>query len=141
LLVPRFPSDAWVQAFVQEINASGEYLEAAEDWEGDIAFVILPEPDKGQATESWVWLDLWRGRCRAGGMVTPERGREARYVITAPYTRWKDVLMGELDPIKGMMQGKLRVQGDLPTIIRYVRAANELVRLTGEVDTVFPDEV
>ena len=39
-----------------------------------------------------------------------------------------------------MMQGKLRVQGDLPTIVRYVNAANVLVKLTGEVDTVFPDE-
>ena len=29
------------------------------------------------------------------------------------------------------MQGKLKVQGDLPTIVRYVRAANELVHLTG----------
>jgi putative sterol carrier protein len=61
-------------------------------------------------------------------------------VLSAPYTRWKDILLGELDPIKGMMQGKLKVRGDLPTIVRYVRAANELVRLTGEVDTVFPDE-
>ena len=56
------------------------------------------------------------------------------YVIAAPYTRWKDVVQGDLDPVRGMMQGKLKVRGDLPTIIRYVRAANELVRLTGEVD-------
>jgi hypothetical protein len=39
-----------------------------------------------------------------------------------------------------MMQGKLRVHGDLPTIVRYVQAANELVRLTGRIDTQFPDE-
>jgi hypothetical protein len=38
-----------------------------------------------------------------------------------------------------MLQGKLRVRGDLPTIVRYVRAANELVRLTSLVDTVFAD--
>ena len=61
-------------------------------------------------------------------------------MIAAPYTRWKDVVQGDLDPVRGMMQGKLKVRGDLPTIIRYVRAANELVRLTGEVDTTFPDE-
>jgi hypothetical protein len=39
-----------------------------------------------------------------------------------------------------MMQGKLRVHGDLPTIIRYVRAANELVHLTTTVPTEFIDE-
>ena len=39
-----------------------------------------------------------------------------------------------------MMQGKLRVRGDLATIVRQVRAANELVNLIGEVPTEFPDE-
>ena len=39
------------------------------------------------------------------------------------------------------MQGKLRVQGDLPTIVRYVRAANQLVHLTTTVPTEFVDEV
>jgi putative sterol carrier protein len=47
---------------------------------------------------------------------------------------------GDLDPIKGMMQGKLRVRGDLPKIVRYVKAADELVRLTGLVETKFRDE-
>jgi putative sterol carrier protein len=139
--VPNFPTDGWFRAFVAEVNASQEYRLAAADWEGDIAFLILAEPDKHVPEDVWGWLDLWHGECRGGGIVTPERGAEARYLITAPYSRWKDVLLGELDPIKGMMQGKLKVRGDLPTIIRYVRAANELVRLTGEVDTVFPDEV
>jgi len=36
--------------------------------------------------------------------------------------------------------GALRARGDLPTIVRYVQAANELVRLTGRIDTQFPDE-
>jgi putative sterol carrier protein len=50
------------------------------------------------------------------------------------------VIAGELDPIKGMMQGKLKLEGDLPTIIRYVRAANELVLLTQTVPTEYLDE-
>jgi putative sterol carrier protein len=39
-----------------------------------------------------------------------------------------------------MMQGKLKLEGDLPTIIRYVRAANELVLLTQTVPTEYLDE-
>ena len=46
----------------------------------------------------------------------------------------------ELDPVKGMMQGKLKLKGDLPTIIRYVKAANELVNLAQTVPTEFVDE-
>jgi putative sterol carrier protein len=138
--VPEFPTQAWFDEYVVLVNASTEYRVAAADWEGDIAFQILAEPDRRFPDDVWGYLDLWHGACRSGGVVSPAQGADAAYTITAPYSRWKDVLLGELDPIKGMMQGKLRVRGDLPTIVRQVRAANELVRLTGEVETVFPDE-
>ncbi len=52
----------------------------------------------------------------------------------------KEVIKRELDPVKGMMQGKLKLKGDLPTIVRYVKAANELVNLAGSVPTEFVDE-
>jgi putative sterol carrier protein len=123
-----------------QINDSAEYRLAAADWEGDIAFLVLAEPDIGVPNDVWGYLDLWHGSCRGGGVVDPDRGERAAYVLSAPYTRWKAIVRGDLDPIKGMMQGKLKVRGDLPTIVRYVRAANELVRLTGEVATTFPDE-
>ena len=39
----------------------------------------------------------------------------------------------ELDPIKGMMQGKLKLKGDLPTIVRAVKASQELVNSSATV--------
>jgi putative sterol carrier protein len=139
--MPEFPTDPWFQEFVVRINASEAYRQAAADWEGDIAFLVEAEPDKRVPQDVWGYLDLWHGACRSGGVVTQEEGERAAYVIRAPYSRWKEVLLGDLDPTRAMMQGKLRVRGDLPTILRYVNAANELVVLTGEVDTIFPDEV
>lgn len=136
-----FPSEDWVALYVERINSSEEYREAAADWEGDVSFVFEAEPDRNVPADIWGWLDLWHGECRAGRIVTPEEGQKARFIIRAPYSRWKEVLAGELDPVKGMMQGKLKLQGDLPTIIRYVRAANELVHLTMTVPTEFMDEL
>jgi putative sterol carrier protein len=139
--VAEFPTDAWFQALIERINASADYREAAADWEGDIAFLVEAEPDHSMPRDVWGWLDLWHGSCRGGGVVDQERGRASAYVVGAPYSRWKDVVRGELDPIRAMMQGKLRVEGDLPTIVRYVKAADELVRLCETVPTIFPDEV
>ena len=139
--MPRFPTEPWFHDLIEQINASTEYQEAAATWEGDIAFLIEAEPDKGMPEDVWGVLDLWHGACRGGGVVDADTGRKASYVIRAPYSRWKEVLLGDLDPTRAMMQGKLKVQGDLATIVRYVRAANELVHLTGEVDTQYPDEV
>jgi putative sterol carrier protein len=138
--VARFPSEEWLKEYVERINDSPAYREAAATWEGDVAYVIEAEPDKGVPDDVWAWLDLWHGECREGKLTTAEEGAKARYIIRAPYSRWKDVINKELDPIKGMMQGKLKLQGDLPTIVRYVKAANELVNLAQTVPTEFPDE-
>jgi putative sterol carrier protein len=136
----EFPSEAWLAAYVERINASDSYREAAADWEGDVALVIEAEPDKGVPEDVWAWVDLWHGECREGRIVSAEEGDRARFVVRAPYSRWKEVIRKELDPVKGMMQGKLRLKGDLPTIVRHVKAASELVTLAGTVPTEFPDE-
>ena len=135
-----FASDLWFQDLIVRINASAEYREAAASWEGDIAFLVEAEPDRGMPADVWGLLDLWHGECRGGGVVSPDRGEACAYVIRAPYSRWREVVMGDLDPVRAMMQGKLKVRGDLPTIVRYVRAANELVDLTGQIETQVPDE-
>jgi putative sterol carrier protein len=135
-----FPSQPWLDAFASAINESATYRDAAATWEGAIAFVFGAEPDRGVPEDVWALLDLWHGECRDARIVRPDEGAMAPYVIRAPYTRWRSILEGELDPIKAMMQGKLRVRGNLATIVRYVRAANELVRLTGTVPTEFVGE-
>ena len=135
-----FPREEWFGALAGHITESEAYREAASDWEGDIAFVIEADPERGVPNDVWGYLDLWHGGCRSGEVVTPERGAEADFVISATFRRWKDVVRGELDPVRAMMQGKLRVRGDLPKILRYVQAANELVAICGTVPTRFPDE-
>jgi putative sterol carrier protein len=138
--MPEFPSDAWFRAFVGVINGSKEYAEHAATWEGDVAFLIQAEPDNGVPADVYGLLDLWHGGCRGGGVVDEARADRAEFLIRAPYSRWKDVVLGDLEPVKAMMQGKLRVRGNLPKILRYVKGTQELARLTRAVDTTFPDE-
>lgn len=136
-----FPSEAWMKEYVERINSSKEYAEAAATWEGDLAEVFEAEPDKGVPNDIWVWADLWHGTCRDHKYDIPaEEGEKAAFVIRAPYSRWKEVIKKELDPVKGMMQGKLKLKGDLPTIVKHVKAANELVNLASQVPTEFIDE-
>jgi hypothetical protein len=37
--------------------------------------------------------------------VPPEEGDLAQFVFRAPYSRWKQVIRRELEPVRGMMQG------------------------------------
>jgi len=62
------------------------------------------------------------------------------FVITAPYTRWKEVATSQLDATKGMLQGKLKLKGDLPTIVRYTKASQEMTLCTTRIPVEWPDE-
>src|ERR671936_906252 len=138
--VAEFPSDEWFQRFVDVINGSREYREYTETWEGDVVIHVEAEPDRGVPADVFGLLDLWHGSCRGGGLVDRARADQAEFVVRAPYSRWKDVILGDLEPVKGLVQGKLRVRGDLPKILRYTKGTQELALLTGEVETTFPDE-
>jgi len=135
-----FPSPEWLHAYKDAINMSADFRIAATDWEGDVTYVIEAEPDKGLSIDAWGWLDLWHGICRDARVVTPDDGDRARYVIRAPYSRWKEVIRGRLDPTKAMVQGKLRLKGDLPKLEKERKAVGVLVSLTAEIPTDFLDE-
>lgn len=136
----RFPSEEWLTKYCEAINSSEAHAVSAVDWEGDVTFVIESDPHRGVTETMWGWLDLHRGMCRGAKVVSQDEGEKARFVISAPYSRWKEVILGRLDPIRAMREGKLRVQGDLPLIVAQVDAARILVKLAASIPTEFPDD-
>lgn len=131
----------WVQEYQELIQNDDEYKEAAKTWEGSVVIKILAKPDIGLDKDLYMFMDLWHGDCRFIRIVPAEAGEAGDFVITGEYDRWKAVMAKELDTIKGMMQGKLKLKGDLPTIVRAVKAASRLVDLTALTTPRFPDEL
>ena len=105
-----------------------------------MALVISAKPEIGINEDFGMWLDLHQGVCREARKVSLEEAQKAPFCITGDYARWKQVIKKELEPVKGMMQGKLKLKGDLPTIVRYVKASQELVECTTRIETKFLDE-
>jgi len=137
----RFPSEEWVSAYRDAINSNPRYKSAAANWDkGVVALICKAKPEYGINEDVGIWLDLYKGVCREARLVSAEEALKAPFCITGEYERWKQVIRKELDPVKGMMQGKLKLKGDLPTIVRFVKAAKELVESAGSVETEFPDE-
>lgn len=135
-----FPSAEWAAAYHQAINQNPLYQKAAASWDqGAIAFVCKPEPSLGLDTAHGVVLDLHLGRCN-GALYTTDAARinETPFVIEASYAQWKSVLRGEIDPIKAMLQGQLKLaKGHLPTIIRDVEGSKQLVLSAAGIETEF----
>ena len=132
---------SWIAAYEALIKNDAVYREAAQGWQGTVIEHIVANPDVGLDEDMYVLMDLRGGECRCVRLVPREAGENGDFVLTAPYERWKQVMKGELDPVKGMMQGKIRLKGDLPTIVRYVKASTRLVELVGQVPTIFLDEM
>ena len=133
-------SPEFASALKDEINKSSAYKQAGKGWKWTVGLVVEAEPDKNFPEAKGVFMDLFEGEARAIKMVSDSEAGKADFVITAPYSRWKQVMQKELDPTKGMMQGKLKLKGDLPTIVRYTRASQEMTECTTRIPVEFPDE-
>ena len=132
-------SPEWASAFQEEINTSPSYKQAAATWEGSVGLVVLAEPDKNVPDDLGIYLDLWHGEAREVRSTTREDAQQAQYVITGSYSRWKRVAKKELDPIKAIMTGQLKLKGNFPTLVRYTKASQELVECTTRVPVEWPD--
>ena len=135
-----FPSPEWASAFKDAINSNSEYRTVSADWTYGVVSLVFKAEPPGLPDDIGVWLDLDRGICRDARIVAVEEAAKAPFCITGEYARWKQVLKRELEPIKGMMQGKLKLKGDLPTIVREVKSAQALVNSGATIDTKFHDE-
>jgi putative sterol carrier protein len=131
----KFPSDEWIKALSKELNASEAYEKSAKDWEGDFVFIV--EPDDAYASTDYLYLGLYHGKSPDASMIDSPDAREAEFVLSAPYSNWRKVIEGEMDPIQGMMTRKLKVEGNMMKIMRYPKAAKEIVSCCALIPTDF----
>jgi putative sterol carrier protein len=132
----EFPSDAWVKALGEGLNASNGYRAAAKKWEGDLIFVV----EKGGvlSDDAYLYLDLWHGDCRDAYALADAGAKSSEFTLSAPLATWQQVITGQLDPIKAIMTKKLGLKGPMTKILKSPRAALELVKCAGELDTNWP---
>lgn len=139
----EFPSEEWTQAFAVAVNDNEDYRKHGKPWTyGAVAMVISKNPELGIDEDTGMILDVDQGVCRGTQYVKGmDAVQEAPFVIVAPYDRWKQVIRGEVDPIKAMMEGKLKMtKGHLPTMLRFVESSRALVVSATKVPTRFLDE-
>ena len=107
----RFPSDEWIKELSRQLNDSESYGRSAKDWEGNFVFIV--EPDETYDDTAYLFLGLYHGKSPDAAMVANEDEREVEFVLRAPFSSWRKVIEGKLDPIQGMMTKKLKVQGEM----------------------------
>ena len=139
-----FPSEAWTEAYRDAVNANEGYQKHGKPWTfGAVAFVVRANPEIGLAEDVGMIMDVHEGQCRGvtyltGAQTETDAAAGAPFVVVGEYARWQDCLEGRLDPIKSMMEGKLKLtRGHLPTMLRFVESSRQLVVSAQAVDTEF----
>jgi len=160
------PSKEWVENYAKAINESKEYEAAAKGWgigyNGDFVFQIdeapvekvdqMPEGDKKKAVKDffkeylkgktlYIFMALKDGKCTGARFVKEPSEVEAGFALSAKYEVWKELLSGKSDPMKAIMQGKMKLAGDMMKVMKYTKGAILLGQLTAKVPVEFFDEV
>lgn len=126
-----FPTEEWVQTFVEKLNSDEQYAEIAQKWEGDFYFII--EPDDRMAKGMVYYFDLWHGKCREGFVVEDISIRDPVFRLSAPYANFAKVVTGEMHPMQALMTRKLHLKGNLTMLMRNVPVVLDFVRCAQEV--------
>ena len=145
----QFGTQEWADLFMKAVNENEAYAKAADWWTGNFIFQVNPH---GKLTRQInMWVGLHKGDC-TGTKVLDEgedyillkKGEESRgkpyeveYVYAARIDVWEKILNKELDPIRAMLAGKAKVEGDMPKILRATEAAKQLVASATTIDTEF----
>jgi putative sterol carrier protein len=99
-----------------------------------VAEVKLEEV-KGAAM--YIWLDFWHGEMRHAEPVAPGEKDDAKFKLSGPYAAFKEMLYKKIDPTTMIIQGKLKLQGDLAYMMRNVATVRKYSELQNsiEIDT------
>ncbi|HEV2851311.1 MAG TPA: Fis family transcriptional regulator [Thermoanaerobaculia bacterium] len=128
----------WAVACGDQIRANEEYRKAARNWRWPVVLTMKADAKLGLPERS-VFLDLFEGDCREARVARAADLGAVPYIISADPSTWKRVLERDLEPIPGLMRGKLKlVKGSLVSLLPYVNAAKEMVAAAANVDTRFP---
>ncbi|MGP8073243.1 MAG: SCP2 sterol-binding domain-containing protein [Thermoplasmata archaeon] len=126
-----FPSTEWAEAFRTALNQNSAYQEAAKAWEGDIVFLIrAPESDH---PSPGIHLVLAHGQCSAATFHPDARSVSSEFVYEGTPENWTRLLRKEIDPVKSILNGTFKIRGNPAKLMRFTRAAKELVETAASV--------
>ena len=129
-------TDSWTTRFREEINRSDSFRTHGASWEAPIA---LEMSFRGSAKPRRVVLRLHRGTCEEAHCTSPDGDEDLELVIRTYVAGWQRILAGRMDPIWGIVSGRLKlVRGSLSDLIPFALAAKALVESAALIDAEFP---
>lgn len=135
----RFASREWIDALVAALNRQPDLGRALAGLGADVAFVVQadgpawPRDVAAHARAERGRIAAWRLLADADDVLE----LEPAYVLRAPYGTWRSLFHGA-DPVKAALSGRIRVEGDLETLVRRAGFRYVVDAALAAVKTEFP---
>ncbi len=164
--MPVFPTPEWLDKYVKKINESSEFEEAGRgwgvDWNGDFIFQVDDLPvDKiddirddalrkklKELVEKYVegktvytFIGLKDGKCTGGRVIKSPDEVEVGFKLIGPYEIWKKVIRGETTTNMAVVTRKMRLEGRVSMVAKYLKFMGIFSDISTEVQTQFVDEL
>ena len=138
----RFPSKEWCEEAVRLVNEDPERSLAAQGWQGEIGIIVDAEP--GKLARAFVVHVVPRDarieKLRVLDDPDDLEELDPAYLARAPYTVWKQLLQGSLDPVEAVLRRRIAVKGDLQQLIERLRFKGIADRVFAGLKTEYVDE-
>ncbi len=135
----KFGTVEWAERLRQEINSSSEYRNVAADWgvgfNGNVLLVFAPDAGLPEARQLLVRLQ--GGSCRGVEFVEGPGHADAGFILRAPFSLWREILDRKTVAATAILTGKMRIEGDTMTLLKFLAAHRALIHCTASLDTVF----
>lgn len=135
-----FASAAWVEALATSLQGSAPVRTESMSWVfGPLLLVVDADPEHGLEATA-IRIDLHEGSIDAVSTSPATDAGLAPFAIGGSLARWKAVFGGSLEIVDGILESKLRVRGDLPTLTRHRALLAAIAATGGAVETAWHDE-
>ena len=125
-----FASEEWAGALKDEINANREMAKAGKGFDATIQFMIMGAGKRGD-------IPFWT-HMKDGKVLEVATGKKkCDYAVSGDYAVWKDIIEGRQDPLQAIMIKKLVFEGNLQTIMKYIKAVSLMMESVKQVPSEF----
>ena len=125
-----FGSQDWVDLLKAEVNGNKDMIKAGKGFDATIQFVATG----GRKGELAFWTHMKDGAVLEA--VAGEK-KKCEYTVTGDYSIWREIIEGKQDPLQAIMVKKLVFEGNMQTVMKYIKAVNLVMECVKSVKTEF----